>query len=68
MPQCRAAEREPVCGAESPGLAAAAGRGDVAHRLVCLLEVLRGATRGASYAAQAPVYGALEAVQVGFGA
>ena len=36
----------------------------MAHRLACLLEVLRGATKGASYAAQSPVYGALETLQV----
>ena len=49
--------------AASPELGAASGRGDVAHRVVCLLEILRGAARGGMYAAQGPVYGALEAVQ-----
>ena len=33
------------------------------HRVVCLLEILRGAARGGTYAAQAPVYAALVASQ-----
>ena len=63
---CLCSHKHPqiVCDAETRDIASGSRSGEAAHRIVCLLETLRGAARGASGAALRPVYAAVQAVQV----